>query len=242
MLSYFYSLCCIEIVVMIVATVLFKNKGNNKFWNLFSGIFIASIIGTVLSLSRAVPDEGGLNEAVGGLLASALQAISLVITIVLCAISVKNLPKESKRFSVVGGVVCAVAVLVNAFAIFGAPSIVNSSVESQFGAKAIEFVTAKYGDQDYMVLGIEKSYSDNGIISRSHTGYTVKLEAQKLNYAFDVHIYGTNVSNANQFSDRFVETYYKEKIKNTFGDDGKMEPLVVDLLSSRSGFLDKFFE
>lgn len=212
MKSIFFIFCIIEIIIQIVSIKKLKKFKNNKYWNTFVGITIASYISCPIAYSILIYEAADLGEGLLGLFICAFSFISNLILTIIGLINKKNIKNTSIKTTKRAFFVATLGIIINIIVIIIIP-IINKTVTNKLIVNNVtNYLNNKYGDHQFEIYRIEKSYTYNGIIEADHTGYKVIILSPELKDYITLYIYGTNPTKAEIIGEDFIQKYYDEII------------------------------
>ena len=95
----FFLFCIIEIIIQIVSIVKLKKTNDSKYWNIFIGITIASLISNALSYSVFANNALGLSDAISCLFICGFSFVFNIILLIVGLIVKKTIKNVSIKLN-----------------------------------------------------------------------------------------------------------------------------------------------
>ena len=208
MLAVYALFSTLLIVLQISFYGLSKVNGESKYWNLFFGLNISSILSTLMNfIILASREDTDLGAAIAIMIISGL---SIIINIILLIISLCN--KRNHKFMLTSVVVGIVVLLISFLTFFLIPKTNENIRQKLVQNKIISFLNKKYGDNDFEIVSIKKDYSYNGIVQKYFSGYDATISSSSIKDEFNLSTNSTNIYDFEHEYDDFLDNYYNEKL------------------------------
>ena len=89
---------------------------------------------------------------------------------------------------------------------------IDKDTEMQLNTYTLDYLNNKYGKSGFGVKKIEKYFSYEGIVKKTHIGYKATVFSSILENNFEITIFKTKPSPIKKARDNFVQTYYNETV------------------------------
>jgi len=241
MITLFFLVCIILIIIQIYSVVKLKRTIDSKYWNRFIGITFASFISTIISyITFLIDDTLDLDKAVFSILFCCLLLISNIVLLIVGLIIKKNLKSEKVKLNIRSIFISLIVIVVMVLILIVIPTINNKYRISSVYNNVISYLNHKYGDNSFKIVNIRNSYSYDGF-GRRHAGYELTVSSSVLEDNFTVTTGGTRIGT------NFINKYYNEITNEYLSQkyDSEINILIVekdDNISYNLGHIPTFNE
>ena len=203
-------------IIQIVSIKKLKETEDSKYWDTFIGIAYGSFISLLIVYCTLPFNTEDLGDGIIFLFVICIAFIAnLILLIIGLKIGLKIKKKHQKDYIYLNKkstFVATLVILLNIIILIVVPIVGGINNRNLMTNNFQSYLNSKYGDNDFKIDYVEKNYSYDGIISKSHSGYKAEISTPLLKETFTISSYGTNPRGVNIVREDFVTRYYNEKV------------------------------
>lgn len=197
-------------LIIIISLEKYRNTGDSKYWNIFTGSIIANFTALILTFI------GSLTlELIMGYFIVFLCGLTAVINVILLIVGLKIKKKLKSDEPILDSrsiAIWLIVVVLSAIIIIFIPVIKEEMINNAVSNYALTYLNDKYGDNAFEILSVEKAYPHGQENLKKSEYHEVTISSPLLSGNFTMNVHGTDPKLMTAETDDFVNKYYKKTI------------------------------